>query len=854
MGWLDRTLHKLKLITVPPTDDAVTVVWDFVKDEDVIMPARCSGDPAHGTGTTQRKIPGKRSKSGESKVSGKGCLFGALANLILLPLGFFWIPGIWSRETLKLTFNRTAPYCDACYRGARRTSTATVLLVVVLLLGSCTACGAFSFITEEETATVGLAVLLPSSLLALASLIAIFALGKARKQAHTIRIVDFDPVTGGTKVTLQFRSRTYADLFLLDNSVAALHDPRAAVRERAASELGRLRNPMTIENLVGALGDKERSVRKAAADALVRWRDPAAVEPLVRSLGEGDETTRLAVVDVLGEMGGEQAIEALIGAMTRDTSPQVRLAAAQALAAACHTSAGPTGTRAQAWVGSQRMTEALADALAQGEPARVRFVCAEALALAGEVAVPPLIAALQDPDPSVRARAAQSLGQLRDQRATPALIASLADTSEGVRQAAAGALGQLGDALAFDPLVLVLQDPSPQVRQRAGEALLALAPTEPLAQQLHSLIHSGAEGRAQAATALGELQDPRAIPALGRALYDFVEVRQRATQALVGFGPALALATLRTALIAEDANVRAAAAEAMGILGDSAVQEALLAALQDPSVAVRQNAASALTTACDPSFAPRAQMIRSLVTGEATERERAAAQLGEIRERRAEPPLTWALTYDPEATVRLAAAHALERLGAAPAELLAQALGTGDDALAVAVLVELGADAVPPLIAVVETDDGAAQRAAISALGQIGDPRAIPALIAATESVKGRMRELATRALGSMVGDPRVVPHLISLLQDSNPDVQGAAVVVLGQSGDPRAAAPLVQVLDKPLLREPVGQALTALGDLATEALLARLEGERDRHMRRTINQLLGDRKPPSLRDRLFGR
>lgn len=74
-------------------------------------------------------------------------------------------------------------------------------------------------------------------------------------------------------------------------------------------------------------------------------------------------------------------------------------------------------------------------------------------------AVDPLIAALKDEDWSVRWKAAQALGEIKDARALDPLIAALKkDEDTIVRLAAARALGEITDARAVDPLIAVLKD------------------------------------------------------------------------------------------------------------------------------------------------------------------------------------------------------------------------------------------------------------------------------------------------------------------------------------------------------------------------------------------------------------
>src|SRR5689334_9265523 len=76
-----------------------------------------------------------------------------------------------------------------------------------------------------------------------------------------------------------------------------------------------------------------------------------------------------------------------------------------------------------------------------------------------EEKVQALIKALKDPDPEVRARAADDLGMLGPdaETAVPALVQALKDPHESVRHSAAWALPRLGPK-AIPPLVEALGD------------------------------------------------------------------------------------------------------------------------------------------------------------------------------------------------------------------------------------------------------------------------------------------------------------------------------------------------------------------------------------------------------------
>jgi HEAT repeat protein len=85
-----------------------------------------------------------------------------------------------------------------------------------------------------------------------------------------------------------------------------------------------------------------------------------------------------------------------------------------------------------------------------------------------------LLARITDPDPLMRADAAERLGALGDATALPALVNALQDREWRVCAAAAGALGRLGDARATVPLCQSLDHRKAEVRRAAAGALEAL--------------------------------------------------------------------------------------------------------------------------------------------------------------------------------------------------------------------------------------------------------------------------------------------------------------------------------------------------------------------------------------------
>jgi HEAT repeat protein len=83
----------------------------------------------------------------------------------------------------------------------------------------------------------------------------------------------------------------------------------------------------------------------------------------------------------------------------------------------------------------------LVECLEESADAQLRFLCVQLLGFTeSEAAVAPILGALDDPDPGVRAEACRSLEDLRARDALGALRTRLDDVNEEVRIAAAEAI------------------------------------------------------------------------------------------------------------------------------------------------------------------------------------------------------------------------------------------------------------------------------------------------------------------------------------------------------------------------------------------------------------------------------
>jgi len=171
-----------------------------------------------------------------------------------------------------------------------------------------------------------------------------------------------------------------------------------------------------------------------------------------------------------------------------------------------------------------------------------------------------------------------------------------------------------------------------------------------------------------------------------------------------------------------------------------------------------------------------------------TIRKEAAQALGQIGDVRAVSSLVTVIKTDKVSWVCKASIEALEKLGWQP--------NTDEAGAFYWILKEqwdrcskIGTPAVMPLISALE--DGVSKAAAVKALGQIGDVRAVEPLIAAFKN-----KSVTESAIDTLVkiGTPTVEP-LIAALRDENWYTRWAAAKTLGQIGDTRAIEPLIAAL-----------------------------------------------------------
>src|SRR5215472_8264513 len=458
---------------------------------------------------------------------------------------------------------------------------------------------------------------------------------------------------------------------------------------------------------------------------------------------------------------------------------------------------------------------------------------------------------LSSADDELRRLAVESLGGLPAEEALPRLLVCLGDSSWRVRKAAVDRLVNAPDAwLAVRSLIEALADgENPGRRNSAVEALVRCG--------------------------------PRVVPALLEASDSpDVDVRKLAVDTLAGIGDERAEPRLRELLGDSDANVRAAAADALGATAGSEAMRALLASAVRVSEdrLVRFSALRALArreaplyardlgpAIDDPWLKPVAfgvlgvgawddseaveHLLKGLAAGSRSVREAAMAALlrrlsrvdgaasDTLAERLREAALA-SPTLVADAVERLRSADLATRL------VLVQLLGLLRLPATILPLVEAGRDE-------------ALAEVVLASLEGLGD--AVEGeLDARFATLDTEARRLACALLGRTRG-PSGASRLAAALDDPEPGVRSAAAASLGKRGELTALCPLVRRLEATAaedagegeeeiavlisalvaLAQPRGGVQSEVADQAVALLGARLEGAQE-SVRLAIATVLG--------------
>jgi HEAT repeat protein len=301
----------------------------------------------------------------------------------------------------------------------------------------------------------------------------------------------------------------------------------------------------------------------------------------------------------------------------------------------------------------------------------------------------------------------------------------------------------------------------------------------------------------------------------------------------------------------------------------------LISAMQDRRTSIRSYAALSLA---NMKTAKVARAVAELLKDPSREVVITACEvLGRLGKAESIPALIKMLSSE-SIGLRNSAANALSRMGDKAVIQLSVAMIDSRPyirALIATILGNLGVHrAVKTLVASLEDTDKGVRRAAIVALGRIGDAncaeiltnmlgefpeetcwslarlgkKGLPYLLSAAKDRRKRVRSAVCKALGR-VKDRGAVEPLIEILQkDESPIVRKVAAWALGEIGDERAILPLLRSL--PYIHEAATQALSKVNDKKVVVHLRKYLKHRDEYFRSLAVWTLGELgNPQAIRD-----
>lgn len=397
--------------------------------------------------------------------------------------------------------------------------------------------------------------------------------------------------------------------------------------------------------------------------------------------------------------------------------------------------------RALGRIGHPDALDPLVEALDREGAVEVKREIAFALGILGEsAAVGPLLEALdREVDATTSAEIAIALGRLGDAAALDALHRLVDSTWGIIRERALEAIALIADARSVPVLVEAMQDPAPGVAWRAAYALEKIEGTEQVPALIEATTAADEQLRRAAVRSLGRLEASDGIAAIVAA-HDanhrdwHLDCRIADALGRIGEPDPEALRVIGELLRADNFHVRVAALQAVGRARFRDQLPAVLDLRSDPVVDVRAAAYEATADCLDGRT--RELLWSGLADSSPIVVSTCLRRLGESRDEEVLSALADTLANSSDRSLRLGAAQGLAAAGEqVAASRLIQLLEDADVYVATTAAAALGerasTEAVPHLMRSLDRTGHAIadlRIAAATALGQIGDDRAVAIL------------------------------------------------------------------------------------------------------------------------------
>ena len=628
------------------------------------------------------------------------------------------------------------------------------------------------------------------------------------------------------------------DQSVIKTLLTLLDDPKSLVRTNTVVSLGILKETIAVPALLARLKDDSFTVRGQAAESLGVIGDPRLF-PTLQSLAQKDEIeyVRMHALQALARLDNKRAYASIVHALD-DADPAVRETAAELLETSDNKNAvSILVTHLNDTVLYVRIQVILALGRSQSTAAVPYLVtlyqspdelssttAIDALLQMGEPAIPHLLAMVKTGTARSRAQLIAAFGKMKDPRITTALL-SMIDQDNSDAECAMGPLVCIGPEIV--PLVLPMLKTGSNVGAEHATIILTQFRTQAVPALMPLLTDQDPRIQLRAISALGRMQDPRAIPQIITFLGNAdATIANMAEDALCTMGKA-ASAPLQEALHDKKAVVRRLAARSLGQIGDANAGQQLLGLVDDEAADVRAAAITSLgllheqgavpaiirllpTETAVPVREAMAQALyrlnsskvsvddlRPLINDENPMTRRYAVQAaGQLHDPHFVPILTELLKDEHDEEVRCAILWAFGEIkDAKTKEVLQEQVKAESQMVRWTALIALGkmgdVQVLDQLIAAMTQIHSLISRDFIDGLGGIHDPKATDALIKALAGQDHGVREHAAKQLG-LRKEVTAIQPLIKLLDDENPEVQRAAATAIGQLRNPQGMIPLI--------------------------------------------------------------